>query len=203
MAFFIGNSFCNLCQKDKEALIREMLICSKGLRLKGLLVKYSSARLPGDDDIIFERYNKHQELLHNAIYANRPDINSIFHVKSSYIYAATRDGLIDTVHAEATLVLGDVVITRDNSISNISRAAIGEPLRPIRIIIYRDEVFGLGACIHESRAFLEIMDEWARVKVIAKAFGEIRYPITLELLRSLGSRYARAIKFGGRNAKPM
>lgn len=54
----------------------------------------------------------------------------------------------------------------------------------------------MGACIHEARAFMDIMDEWARVKVIANVLGS-RYPITLARLRSLGARYARA-KFGGR-----
>ncbi|GIU72760.1 MAG: hypothetical protein KatS3mg003_2319 [Candidatus Nitrosocaldaceae archaeon] len=196
MAFFIGNSFCNLCQKDKESLLKEMKLCLKGLKLKGFVIYSASAKLPRDDNIIFE--GKDLEL-HKAIYNKRPDINSIFHAKNVYIYAATKDGLIDTVHAEATLVLGDIIITSDNSIHNISNLAIGEPLRPIRIIIYKDEIFGLGACVHESRAFLEIMDEWARVKVIAKALGDIRYPITLEKLRSLGARYARAIKFGGRS----
>ena len=212
MIYFIGNSFCRLCQSSRDALVKELDICSKGLACRGLLlVKHgASARLPGEGSVIFHDgstaileciYDDEEIDLHTRVYKNRPDVNSILHVKSPIIYAATKDGMIDTVHAEATLVLSDIVLTEDNSPSNISKAAVGEPLRPIRIIICKDEVYSIGACIHESRAFMEIMDEWARVKAISNALGGARYPITLERLRSVGSRYVRAIKFGGRIAR--
>jgi len=82
-----------------------------------------------------------------------------------------------TVHAEATLVLSDIILTEDNSPSNISRAAVGEPLRPIRIIICKDKIYSIDACIHESRVFMEIMDEWGRVKATSNVLGGARYPI--------------------------
>ena len=49
MAFFIGNSFCKLCQNDEENLQNELLSCSNGLKAKGLFPAYKSfysARLP-------------------------------------------------------------------------------------------------------------------------------------------------------------
>lgn len=205
MSFFIGNSFCRLCQISEDALIRELKVSLDGLRKKGLIIdKFGvSARLPASRVIWFgDKYtsleNDESPLAdHLSIYRVRHDVNAIFQAKSAYIYAATRDGLIDTIHAEATLVLGDVMIANDN----IDRYAIGEPLRPIRVIIKSDEVYTLGACIHEARAFMEIMDEWARIKVIANLLGGARYVITLDRLRDLGARYSRAIKFGGRSAR--
>jgi ribulose-5-phosphate 4-epimerase/fuculose-1-phosphate aldolase len=196
-----------------DSLLRELDVCSRGLILKGLLLlKHgASARLPGSSRVIFkgpegfEEYAIDQDAKdgdyasHISIYRRRQDINAVFHARSPVIYAATRDGIIDTVHAEATLVLSDIIIVNDGSSESIGMASLGEPLRPVRIIVYRDEVYSMGACIHEARAFMEIMDEWARVKVIANVFGGARYPITLERLRSLGARYARAIKFGGRS----
>jgi len=165
--------------------------------------------LPGENNIIFHDtesianikniYHDKEINTHIEVYKNRPDVNSILHVKSPIIYASTKDGIIDTVHAEATLVLGDIMFTDKQS--NISKFAIGEPLRPIRIIICKDDVYSIGACIHESRAFMEIIDEWARVKVISNVLGGAKYPITIEKLRSLGARYSRAIKFGGRLAR--
>lgn len=44
------------------------------------------------------------------------------------IYAAIRDGIIDTVHAEATLVLSDIIIVNDGSSESIGMASLGEPL---------------------------------------------------------------------------
>jgi len=196
-----------------DSLLRELDVCSRGLILKGLLIlKHgASARLPGSSRVIFkgpEGFEDHaidqdarcdDIASHISIYRRRQDINAVFHARSPIIYAATRDGMIDTVHAEATLVLSDIMIVKDGSAESIGMASLGEPLRPVRIIVYRDEVYSIGACIHEARAFMEIMDEWARVKAVANALGGARYPITLERLRSLGSRYARAIKFGGRS----
>ncbi len=214
--YFLGNSFCRLCHTSMDALVRELNVCSKGLEHKGLiLLKHgASARLPGSDRLVFmdlsvdvgidhgyakeEHMHDHEIDTHISIYRRRPDVNAVFHTKSPLIYASTRDGIIDTVHAEATLVLSDIMIIKDNSSESIGKASVGEPLRPVRIIVFRDEVYSIGACIHEARAFMEIMDEWARVKAIASALGGARYPITLERLRSLGSRYARSIKFGGR-----
>lgn len=211
--YFLGNSFCRLCHSSMDSLLRELDVCSRGLILKGLLIlKHgASARLPGSSRVIFkgpEGFEDHaidqdarcdDIASHISIYRRRQDINAVFHAKSPIIYAATRDGMIDTVHAEATLVLSDIMIVKDGSAESIGMASLGEPLRPVRIIVYRDEVYSIGACIHEARAFMEIMDEWARVKAVANALGGARYPITLERLRSLGSRYARAIKFGGRS----
>ncbi|MEM4309690.1 MAG: class II aldolase/adducin family protein [Candidatus Nitrosocaldus sp.] len=211
--YFLGNSFCRLCHSSMDSLLRELDVCSRGLILKGLLIlKHgASARLPGSSRVIFkgpEGFEDHaidqdarcdDIASHISIYRRRQDINAVFHARSPIIYAATRDDMIDTVHAEATLVLSDIMIVKDGSAESIGMASLGEPLRPVRIIVYRDEVYSIGACIHEARAFMEIMDEWARVKAVANALGGARYPITLERLRSLGSRYARAIKFGGRS----
>lgn len=209
--YFLGNSFCRLCHSNMDALMRELATCSRGLECKGLLLLKdgASARLPGSSTIIFRdpsvqvdiechATSNHEIDTHLSIYRMRPDINAVFHAKSPLVYAATRDGVIDTVHAEATLVLSDIILLKDNSPHAIGKASVGEPLRPVRILVHKDEVYSIGACIHEARAFMEIIDEWARVKVIAGALGGARYPITLERLRSVGARYARAIKFGGR-----
>lgn len=209
--YFLGNSFCRLCHRSTDALIKELDTCSKGLEHKGLiLLKHgASARLPGSSKVIFrdlcmhvdaeDHVSDHEIDTHLSIYRMRQDVNAVFHVKSPLIYTATRDGVIDTVHAEATLVLSDIMMVKDDSLESIGKASVGEPLRPVRIIVYRDDVYSIGACIHEARAFMEIMDEWARVKAIADALGGAKYPITLGRLRSVGARYARAIKFGGRS----
>ncbi|MEM2760206.1 MAG: class II aldolase/adducin family protein [Nitrososphaerales archaeon] len=149
--------------------------------------------------------------LHVLMYNLRPDVNAIFHTMNPYTISAIVDGLL-LVHGEAALILGDIPIIENEFVQKIrkgykeyvnlvAKASIGEPLRPVRTIILKQNgVISMGACIHETRAFAEIIEEWARFKTIAKIYGPILNVLTLEQLRALGSRYARSIKFGGRQA---
>ncbi|NOJ27550.1 MAG: class II aldolase family protein [Nitrososphaera sp.] len=225
-AFFMGNSFCRLCQKDEKQLISELAICSKGISAKGLSFangSVQSARLPGSTGIwtlsrndakpSFIDISNPSQLsesipdisIHAAIYRQRPDINAICHTRNPYTICAAAGGSLEKVHGEAALILGDIPVIDYNLtgpyLELISKASIGEPLRPIRtVILAGNGVLGLGACIHEARAFVEILEEWAMFKIFSKIHGKTVNVLTLEQLRSLGSRYARSIKFGGRQS---
>jgi len=245
MAFFIGNSFCKLCQSDEEQLKQELIVCYAGLIYKGLPPAsnaFHSARLPGSERVWITPQEYHttninasnlallgldgkvlkgklgsniETLLHLDIYRKRPDVNAICHTRSPYSISATFDGSLETVHAEAALILGDIpLIDADAELATqmkdrkivklVGDASIGEPLRPIRtIVILRQGVFGLGACVHEARAFVEILEEWARYKVISKPLGGPKHVLTSEQLRGIGVRYARSIKFAGRQVQLM
>ena len=107
------------------------------------------------------------------------------------------------------MILGDIPIidienyahedATEHLMEKIVQLTIGEALRPIRtIILLNNSVLALGSCIHEARAFAEILEECARFYIISKIFGGPLNLLTLDQLRGLGSRYARAIKFGGR-----
>jgi len=161
---------------------------------------------------IFDKQTINEILLHAKIYDLRPDVNSICHTKNPYTIYATLNGPLEKVHGEAALILGDIPIidyscfsenhefyASEKQLEALARTSIGEPLRPIRIIILKgNSVLGLGACIHEARAFLEILEEWSMFMVFAGIHGGPHHLLTLEQLRSLGARYARSIKFGGR-----
>ena len=243
MAFFIGNSFCNLCQTDQKQLEKELIYCTMGLREKGLLTAkngFNSARLPSSkkfsvsyfennswidnakiDEIDINNTDKNrflkknfiyrfELLLHKTIYELRPDVNAICHTRNPYSIISSDDDTMRKVHGEATLILGDIrvmelgnikynLICDETLIKKIADLSLGEPLRPIRIIILKkNSILGLGACIHESRAFVEILEECAKFNSVAKIFGGPKHVLTLDQLRSLESRYARSIKFGGR-----
>ena len=262
MAFFIGNSFCKLCQNDEENLQNELLSCSKGLKAKGLFPAYKSfysARLPNSNKIwitplINKNFNNDENMndnynlnyfeckclniddlksvdnlnffefkLHSKLYKFRPDVNAICHTKNPYTLSSFYNGKLENVHGEAALILGDIPVIevdRDsyelhNSLNNydiildlIVKSSIGEPLRPIRILILlKHGVIALGACIHEARAFIEILEEWSRFNIYSKTLisrGDCAnrsiHILSLEQLRSLGARYARSIKFGGRQS---
>jgi ribulose-5-phosphate 4-epimerase/fuculose-1-phosphate aldolase len=70
------------------------------------------------------------------------------------------------------------------------------------MILIKHGVIGMGACVHEARAFVEIMEEWARFLTVAKIFGGTKHLVKPSDLQALGARYARAIKFGGRQVPP-
>ncbi|HET7345404.1 MAG TPA: class II aldolase/adducin family protein [Nitrososphaeraceae archaeon] len=240
MAFFIGNSFCSICQKSEDQLKSELSLCIDGLNAKGIQLTHSfiqSARIPGSpyfwtkisikntennnslyfkihlDDTKEHFLNSDCDVmcelhLHSKIYSIRPDVNAIFHAKSPYLNYVIKNGL-NLVHAEAALILGDIPIIEKTSTSEkiseqsyesiISRACTGEPLRPIRILFLNGNgILSLGGCIHESRAFLEIIDEWAKFSVISRLYNDNIHVLSIDQLRDLGSRYARSIKFGGR-----
>ena len=262
MAFFIGNSFCKLCQNDEENLQNELLSCSKGLKAKGLFPAYKSfysARLPNSNKIwitslINKNFNNDENMddnynpnyfecnclniddlksvdnlnffefkLHSKLYKFRPDVNAICHTKNPYTLSSFFNGKLENVHGEAALILGDIPVIevdRDsyelhNSPNNndiildlIVKSSIGEPLRPIRILILlKHGVIALGACIHEARAFIEILEEWSRFNIYSKTLinrGDCAnrsiHILSLEQLRTLGARYAWSIKFGGRQS---
>lgn len=257
MAFFIGNSFCRLCQMNEEDLKNELIFCNNGLRTKGLLTPLKSihsTRLPNSNRIwtltplrhdlikdmktncdvnyfdldypelnninesINEQSSIHELKLHSELYKLRPDVNAICHTNNPFTISSFKNGTLENVHGEAKLILGDIPVIRltedpfnyhksekfwEEMIKLVSRSCIGEPLRPIRtIILLQYGVISLGACLHEARAFVEILEEWARFNVYAKIIsrGDQIRTLTLEQLRSLGGRYARSIKFSGRRS---
>ncbi|HET8856859.1 MAG TPA: class II aldolase/adducin family protein [Nitrososphaeraceae archaeon] len=263
MAYFIGNSFCKLCQNNEENLQNELLFCSNGLKTKGLFPPFKSfhsTRLPHSNKIwitpliksalnrdVDNNYNfnyfecncldiddnrsidifnsfSFEIKLHSKLYKFRPDVNAICHTKSPFTISSFLNGKLENVHGEAALILGDIPVIKfdrdlydqDNCSENnideildlIAKSSIGEPLRPIRtIILPKHGVIALGACLHEARAFVEILEEWARFNIYSKIIGISSsdggrpiHTLSLDQLRSLGSRYARSIKFGGRQS---
>ncbi|TRM90985.1 class II aldolase family protein, partial [Sulfolobus sp. A20-N-G8] len=145
---------------------------------------------------------------HLAIYKNRPDVNAVIHAHAPYVMGATLSGFLEITHGEAAAILGDVKIVPYSHPGTkelaklIGEAFRGEGMKVPRVVITLNHgAFSAGACIHEARAFMEILDEWARFNVASKALGGIKYKLTLIDLRKPGPGYIRAVKFGGRQGK--
>lgn len=142
---------------------------------------------------------------HLAIYKVRPDVNAVVHAHSPYTLGLAIAGYFDITHGEAAAILGDIKIIKYahpgtvELAKSLAEALKGEGAKVPRIAILMNHgVVSVGACIHEARAFAEIMEEWARFNVAAKAIGGIKYKLTQEELKKPGARYIRAVKFGGR-----
>lgn len=135
------------------------------------------------------------------------------------LHVFDRDPKIPLAHAEAALILGDIPILplpenlgavplvpyRNPGGKELAKlvgdASVGKALRPIRIMVLVNHgVIGMGGCVHEARAFVEIMEEWARFVTVSRIFGGPKFLVRPLDLQGLGARYARAIKFGGRQA---
>jgi L-ribulose-5-phosphate 4-epimerase len=142
---------------------------------------------------------------HLAIYKVRPDVNAVIHAHVPYVMGATISGFLENTHGEAAAILGDVKVvpyahpgTRELA-KLMEDAFKGEGMKVTRVVITLNHgAFSAGACIHEARAFMEILDEWARFNVASKALGGIKHKLTLLDLRKPGAGYIRAVKFGGR-----
>lgn len=133
------------------------------------------------------------------------------------VHVFDQDPKIPLAHGEGALILGDIPILRlpeelgevalqpylnpgaMELARRVGETSVGKPLRPIRVIILINHgVIGIGGCIHEARAFVEIMEEWARFLTVSRIFGGPKHLVKPLDLQGLGARYARAIKFGGR-----
>lgn len=143
--------------------------------------------------------------MHLEIYKNRPDVNAVIHAHSPYTMGAAISGYLDITHGEAAAILGEIKIIPYSHPGTIELAkSVGEALRgegakvPRIVILMNHGIVSVGACIHEARAFAEIMEEWARFNIAARALGGIKYSLKPQDLRKPGARYIRAVKFGGR-----
>jgi len=149
-----------------------------------------------------------ETFMHLEVYKNRPDVNAVIHAHSPYTMGMAISGFLEITHGEAAAILGDIKIipySHPGTIElakNVGYAVKGEGGKVPRIIILMNHgILSVGACIHEARAFAEIMEEWSRFNVAAKVLGGIKYKLDQKDLRKPGARYIRAVKFGGRSGK--
>ncbi|ARM77062.1 class II aldolase/adducin family protein [Acidianus manzaensis] len=143
--------------------------------------------------------------MHLEVYKVRPDVNAVIHAHSPYTMGLAISGFFDITHGEAAAILGEIKIVKYSHpgtielAKNVGEALKGEGAKVPRIAILMNHgIISVGACIHEARAFAEIMEEWARFNVAAKAIGNIKYKLNKDELKKPGARYIRAVKFGGR-----
>ncbi|ABP95101.1 MULTISPECIES: class II aldolase/adducin family protein [Metallosphaera] len=143
--------------------------------------------------------------MHLQVYKNRPDVNAVIHAHPPYTMGAALSGYLEITHGEAAAILGDIKIipySHPGTVElarNVGEAVRGEGAKVPRIVILMNHgIISVGACVHEARAFAEIMEEWSRFNVASLALGGIKYKLSQTDLRKPGARYIRAVKFGGR-----
>ena len=84
---------------------------------------------------------------------------------------------------EAKIVVGNPVIipnkpSGSTELANIVSEAFGHSGEEIRAVIIRNHgVVAVGCNIHQARAVVEALEEWAKILTISKIFGGPRYVI--------------------------
>jgi L-fuculose-phosphate aldolase len=114
--------------------------------------------------------------LHRNIYNNRHDINAIVHTHSPFTIGVSISSKFRHVIEEAQIVVGEpVIISNKPSGSNdlaesVSLAFQKEPSTRA-VVIKNHGVVTIGKDIHQARAVVEALEEWAKIITISEIFG--------------------------------
>ena len=117
--------------------------------------------------------------MHVSIYNKLSKVNAIVHTHSPYTLAAAIS--IDEfqhIIEEAKIVVGNPVIIPNEPSGSLELAetvsnAFEEEVRAV--IIRNHGVVSIGNNIHQARAVIESLEEWAKIFTISKIFGGPKY----------------------------
>jgi ribulose-5-phosphate 4-epimerase/fuculose-1-phosphate aldolase len=117
--------------------------------------------------------------MHVSIYDKLSKVNAIVHTHSPYTLAAAIS--IDEfqhIIEEAKIVVGNPVIIANKPSGSLELAetvsnAFEEEVRAV--IIRNHGVVSIGNNIHQARAVIESLEEWAKIFTISKIFGGPKY----------------------------
>jgi len=126
-----------------------------------------------------------ESYMHVSIYKKLGKVNAIVHTHSPYALGIAVSE-IDKFHhiiEEAKIVVGNPVIIPNKPSGSTELAKIvseaygrgGEKLRAV--IIKNHGVVAVGSNIHQARAVVEALEEWAKILTISKIFGGPKYVI--------------------------
>jgi L-fuculose-phosphate aldolase len=124
--------------------------------------------------------------MHASIYKRSAKINAVVHTHSPYTLAlAISAEKFQHVIEEAKVVVGNPIIVINNPSGSIDLANMvskvfeeketGEEVRAV--IIRNHGVVTVGNNIHQARAVVEALEEWAKILTISKIFDGPKYKI--------------------------
>jgi len=121
--------------------------------------------------------------MHISIYKKLGKVNAIVHTHSPYTLGIAVSE-IDKFHhiiEEAKIVVGNPVIipnkpSGSTEFANIVSEAFGQGRGKLRAAIIKNHgVVAIGSNIHQARAVVEVLEEWAKILTISKIFGGPKY----------------------------
>jgi ribulose-5-phosphate 4-epimerase/fuculose-1-phosphate aldolase len=123
--------------------------------------------------------------MHLSIYKKLESTNAIVHTHSPYTLglAISEVNKFQQVIEEAETVVGNPVIVHGKpsgsmELANLVSEVIGEGGGKIRAAIIRNHgVVAIGNNIHQARAVVEALEEWAKILTVSKVFGGPKYTL--------------------------
>jgi L-fuculose-phosphate aldolase len=122
--------------------------------------------------------------MHVSIYKKLGKVNAIVHTHSPYtlgIAISVLDKFQQHIIEEAKIVVGNPVIipnkpSGSTELANIVSEAFGQGGGSTRAVIIKNHgVVAVGSNIHQARAVVEALEEWAKILTISKIFGGPKY----------------------------
>ena len=122
--------------------------------------------------------------MHVSIYKKLGKVNAIVHTHSPYTLGiAISVTKFQHIIEEAKIIVGNPVIipnkpSGSTELANIVSEAFGHGCEKVRAVIIRNHgVVAVGYNIHQARAVVEALEEWAKLLTISKIFGGPKYVI--------------------------
>jgi L-fuculose-phosphate aldolase len=114
--------------------------------------------------------------LHRNIYNNRHDINAIVHTHSPFTIGVSISSKFRHVIEEAQIVVGEPVIilnkpSGSNDLAESVSLVFQKEHSTRAVVIKNHGVVTIGKDIHQARAVVEALEEWAKIITISEIFG--------------------------------
>jgi ribulose-5-phosphate 4-epimerase/fuculose-1-phosphate aldolase len=112
--------------------------------------------------------------MHRNIYKARPDINTIVHTHSPFTIGVSISSKFRHVIEEAKIVVGEpaVIANRPSGSAELAKAVSDEFAKGARVVVIKNHgVVAGGGDIHQARAVVESLEEWAKILTVAQVFG--------------------------------
>jgi L-fuculose-phosphate aldolase len=124
--------------------------------------------------------------MHVSIYKRAPSINAIIHTHSPYtLGTAISVERLPHIIEEAKIVVGNPIVVSNKPSGSAALAHIVSSVfkdqnteKNVRAIIIKNHgVITVGNDIHQARAVVEALEEWAKILTISKIFGGPKYKL--------------------------
>ena len=119
--------------------------------------------------------------LHRNIYNKRQDVNAIVHTHSPFtIGVSISSKKFNHVIEEAKIVVGQPVIISNKPsgskdlAESVSKAFQKEGATTRAVVIKNHGVVAIGKDIHQARAVVESLEEWAKILTVSQIFGGVK-----------------------------
>lgn len=114
--------------------------------------------------------------LHRNIYNKRQDVNAIVHTHSPFTIGVSISSKFQHVIEEAKIVVGQPVIipNKPSGSKDLAETVSGafEKEGSTRAVVIKNHgVVAIGQDIHQARAVVEALEEWAKILTVSEIFG--------------------------------